>query len=223
MKKSDLKKLTHYICFNCATIFPIVDDEAMTCTECGYIIEPDLYDKIINYAFEAVYYGHDYREKYEEQINDRGEITERYCLHEPSTILCFLAIAALSGVVGNLSTELVKKAFKTILNKVKNCKEDIGQNKVSFLKDAEIDVYIQQVNVFHNDFQGIDPSVKAEITKEIFIHELIDSLLPEMKKKNMEITEKMIFEIVKQTFDRVKTRQKLSKQDFENFWKAIGK
>lgn len=215
-----MNESTHYICFNCASIFPIVEDKELSCHDCGYAVKAETYNKIMNYAFDAAYFGHLYRKAYEKQLAEKKEIKRRYFLGEPSTILCFVAVAALSGVIGNLTTELVKKIYRAIASKAKKCNEDIGQKEDAFLNNFDIDVYIEEVKIFHNDFQGIDPAVRSSIKEEMIVHEMGNSLLP-MINKGEDISQEMIAEAVKKAFEKIESRKKLSKQDIDNFWKAI--
>jgi len=173
----------------------------------------------MNYAMSSVYYGYDYRKKYDKQITEKGEITTVHALSDSATILNFLAVAALSGIIGGISYDAVKKIFRQILNLAKNCKENIGQDKIEFYVDNDIDIFIQMIKEFHFDFEGVSPAVKSEIIKEMIIWELTDSVFS--IKKNGQISKEEIFEKLKQVIERVEHTKTLSKQDFIDFWDKV--
>jgi hypothetical protein len=219
LSKPDVKNLSHILCFNCCAIFTANKSSDIECPECGYCPNPDVYSKIMNYGIAAAYYGRDYRERYEKQLAKKGEIKERYALPDPATILCFLAVAALSGVIGGLSHDIVKSAFRKIIGNANKSQDDIGQTKINFINDNDINIFIQQVNTFHLDFKDIDSSVKSEIKKEIIIWELTDAIKSEVKDNKF--TKDDIYKAIKKGFEQAEHPRKPSKEDFAEFWKKI--
>ena len=214
-----MKKLSHIICFNCCAIYKAKKSLKIKCPECGYSPNRDMYSKIMNYGIAAAYYGHDYREKYEKQINKKGGIKTVYALPEPATILCFLAVAALSGVVGGISYDIVKSVFLKIIGNANKIKKNIGQNKIKFKNDNSIKVFINQMNTFYLDLKDIDPLVKSEIEKEMIIWDFCDAIHPELF--NGKYTKEEILEAIKKALIEKEHTQKPSEEDFVDFWKEI--
>ena len=103
---------TLILCTHCAHLFEPSDDE-LGCLQCGQIVRLETYKPLFLFAAEANRYGVDYREVYQ-AMNDEGQGgTEAFSL-APNEIGSFLAIAALSGIVGNASYETLKRAFQKI-------------------------------------------------------------------------------------------------------------
>lgn len=67
---------------------------------------------LLNFAREAVMYGYLYPKA--SRKDESAGVRKRYAL-EPATILVWLGLAALGGIVGGLSHDLVKLAMKKIL------------------------------------------------------------------------------------------------------------
>lgn len=221
MNKPDSTHLTHALCFNCSTIFPVLKNESRKCPRCEYSPEPKLYSTIIDYAMAAVYYGRDYRQRYEKQLEETGQIKEVYALPDPNIILTFLAASVLSGIIGNLSSDLVKSAFHAILRKAKKNAENIGQKDVNFTNETEINIFIHQINEFNINFQNVNPVVKREIEKEMLIWSLSNAMTSEIKNGNF--TKEAIHNAVLKGFESAKKTQKPSPVDFANFWREIDK
>jgi hypothetical protein len=175
----------------------------------------------VEVAISAVYYGHDYRQKYEKQLTEKGEIKEAYALPDPTIILSFLAVAALSVIVGNLSYDIAKKAFLAIWRKAVKSQDDIGQHKINFTNETEINIFIGQIKEFHLNFPNINPLVKSEIEKEMLTWELSNAVKSEIT--NDKFTKDDVFNAVKRGFENAEHPQKLSEKDFNEFWKAIKK
>lgn len=223
MSKPDTKNLKYVLCFNCCTIFSAKNNPDKKCPDCGYCPNPHQYKKIMTYAISSVYYGHDYRQRYEKQIIEKGKIIEKYALPDPLPILIFLAVQVLRYIISGISYDIFKKAFHVILRKAFKLKGDIGQNKINIINNADIKIFIQQINDFHLDFKDIDPAVKREIKKEMFIWEQVEAEKKAMKnliKKN-KVTEEDIFNETMKELKKVKYLHKPSKKDFTGFWGKI--
>lgn len=221
MGKPDSSNLTHALCFNCAAIFPVLNNPSKKCPQCGYSPAPEQYSAIINYAISAVYYGHDYRQRYEQQLNEKGEIKVVYALPEPSIILTFLAVSALSGIIGSISYDIVKSAFRMILRKAKKSQDNIGQNKINFTDESAINIFIGQINEFNVNFQNINPAVKSEIEEEMLAWSLSNAITSEIKEGSL--TKEAIHNAFKKGFENAEHPQKPSAEDFGKFWKEIDK
>lgn len=211
--------ISYALCFNCASIYPLTHDSQYICPSCGFAVDGRLYGRIIEYAKAAVYFGYNYRKFYEKQLDVNGKITKKAALFDPVTLACFLGVAALSGVIGNMSYDLVKKALRKITKNSNKLNKDIGQNKISFSKDSEINIFIQYVKEFHLDEFSTAGEIKYEINKERIIYSLTETLYPVLSKGTA--NREKIHEAVKEAFDKFSKADKPSIEDFDSFWKRI--
>lgn len=75
------------LCLGCAHIYYVANEKGrfLTCPRCGFKVGRGRYKKIINFSYEAVRYGFDYRIAYQ-NLEDGSDGEERktvYCLAEP--------------------------------------------------------------------------------------------------------------------------------------------
>ncbi len=103
---------TLILCTRCAHLFE-QDAYDLNCPQCGQIVHIETYKTLFRFAAEANRYGVDYREVYQEMLDDGDAGQEAFSL-SPSEIASFLVMAALSGIVGNASFESLKLVFRKI-------------------------------------------------------------------------------------------------------------
>ncbi|MBW2738870.1 MAG: hypothetical protein JRE64_08485 [Deltaproteobacteria bacterium] len=219
MKNQD--NMSQILCFGCASIYEFPSDDDYTCPFCSYSIDGEKYKRILEYAKKAVYYGYEYRMAYEKQINDQGKITLKHALFDPVTLTCFIGIAALSGIIGNASYDILKKVIGEILNKSKKVPDNIGQDKMTFFSETNIEIFIQYIREYHQEKSSAVDEVNYEIEKEGIIWNLTDTLYPVLKRGKP--TRDEIHEAVNKAFDKRKETKKLKNTDFESFWNNIEK
>ncbi|MDP3182382.1 MAG: hypothetical protein Q8M54_06145 [Desulfobaccales bacterium] len=171
---------------------------------------------MMNYAMYTVYYGYYYRRAYEKQLSKEGDITTHYALIDPSDLACFLALSALSGIIGNLAYDLIKKAFLTIIKKSETLGKEIGQSNISISSEGDMNIFIQYIEEFHLDADNISPRIKQGIFNEIVSWEVTDIAM-----KSKPINKEELAEIYKQAIINVKRIDKPLSQDFINFWKQL--
>jgi len=216
VSKLDARKLSHTMCFSCAQIFPKKREDPIGCPSCGFAIHAETYHRIITYAICAVYYGHDYRRAYDKQMAEHGEITTRYALPDPATVLCFCGAAALSNIIGGIAYDLVKKAIRAVVNRARSIDQDIGQSRVFLNTAEEIDSFIQCVREYCADHGAIDRAVLLEIEREEIVCEITE-LIP----KTSSPTKDEILEAVRKAIGNVKERKHPSGDDFNSFWEEL--
>lgn len=222
MSKPDARRLSHIICFSCAQISPSKRENPIRCPSCGFAIDAETYRRIMRYAISAVYYGHDYRKAYEKQMAEHGEITTRYALPDPATLLCLCGAAALSGIIGGIAYDCVKKAIRTVVNRARSVDQDLGQSIVFLDTDDEIDSFIECVRQYCLDHGAIDQAVLVEIQDEEIVWELTDatsSLISETTSP----TKKEIVEAVRKAIGNVKEPRRPTRDDFNTFWEELPK
>lgn len=158
-----------YLCTNCGFI-----NENLLCSNCDYEINQTEYEKLSEYVKRAVHYGYQYRVKYEKQVFESGSVRVKYSLFQPDRWYEWLAMAALSGLVGSYGTDLVKFIGKQILlslqPKIDSQKLNQEEQKiVTFLLDNnQLNKFTIYINNYYNGMSNIDKNVEEAIIEEEF-------------------------------------------------------
>jgi len=144
------------------------------CTHCNLLLKRNLIQAFRSISFDAIYFGHIYKSKYENQINsDLNNIygyyrpKKTFFLKPPSDLLIYLATLAFSGIIGGLAYDYFKKLSKKLFF---SQKERLKKKEVSKIKVA-----LREILTYANDELG---SVKKnhKIEVEDFKHiDLIDN------------------------------------------------
>jgi hypothetical protein len=211
--------LSHALCFKCASIYTSSSADEYICPFCHYSIDEALYRKILNYAKIALYYGYDYRKAYEQQIHTDSKIAKKYALSDPVTVACFIGVAALSGIIGGASYDLVKRVIGKIMRSSKEFSDNIGQDKITVSNETDIKVFIQYIQEFHEGKSNAVDEIKSEIEKERIIWNLTDTLYPVLTEGNP--SREQIHEAVKMAFDKYQNIDKPLPTDFDSFWEDV--
>jgi hypothetical protein len=165
-----------------------------------------------------LYYGFQYRRIYEKQIETTGKITAEHALADPAALSCFLAVAALSGIIGGVSYDLVKKVVRKILSNSQKLEQDIGQDRISMSHEMDIEIFVQYIEEFHTGKLNAVDEIKSEIEKEQICWILTDTLPNPTKGP---LSREDIREAVKEAFHKYQNLDKPSNKDFDSFWKEI--
>jgi DNA-directed RNA polymerase subunit RPC12/RpoP len=164
-------KPMQYLCTNCGHI-----NENILCSNCGHQIDETEYEKLRDYAKRAVHYGYQYRVEYERQVSESGDVTVKYSLFQPETWYEWLAVAALSGLVGTYATDLVKFVGKQILSllqsKIENqTLNNEEQKMVNFLSDSnQLNKFTIYIKNYYNGMPKVDKRVENAIIEEELAH-----------------------------------------------------
>ncbi|MFC5457763.1 hypothetical protein [Prosthecobacter fluviatilis] len=162
----------HRFCLACAAIDK-VDSTTLVCDECGSKQDPVQYNSLYSFGADCVEYGQLYREMYERD-KANGNASSRYSLPPFDQLLIFAGVSAISGIIGNLAYDTIKAAIQKIVKSAK--KDDSKQNdlfSIQFLrKEQNIDVFIDNINLYLQGLPGVDPAVKAAIAEEQIVHEM---------------------------------------------------
>lgn len=213
MKKSQL-----VLCFSCANVFRLKKEMNLTCPECGFTVNLDNYEKLFKYANDAVYFGYCYRKTYEKDFKNEGKITNRYALAPLSEIFIFIGIAAICGIIGGISYDIVKKViskmkYKTSNIKIKYYYKDL--NKI--LNDSkELRIFIEYIDEFCGGLNNIKQEIKYEIKKEMFIC-MSSKIIFEKKPKS----KKEIYESFLRANELIENIEKPKSSNFKNFWNNL--
>ena len=102
---------TFTICWRCGSLKVTAKKVALVCNECSFSISDGDYHALFDFGRDAILFGVYYRQRYEDQIQEHGEITRKYCLAEPPVVLSFIGGVMAGGIIGNASYDLVKSAL----------------------------------------------------------------------------------------------------------------
>jgi hypothetical protein len=187
-----------------------------------------LYSRLLSYASEAATFGHAYRVKYEE-LHRQGKLygpkVTRYSI-SLTEIWAFAAIAALSGIIGNVAYDVVKAALSRITSCLRKGKtKAVGTPIPRLLRTEEgVNIFIQHVQDFCNGLRKLDPDVKRAIVGEMMVHLLVDLTDTDgtpgtvRKVKLGPRDEEALKEILMRPFLAGSITDKPVSQDFDGFW-----
>lgn len=205
-------------CIHCGHIN---DDTVKVCESCGFKYDKRTYKRLMGYAKQAVKYGYDYRKAYEEQIKIDNEIYINYKLPEPDSLYQWLALAALSGVVGNVAYDIVKKLAKKFYHKVFQLKENKRYDEIrKFLSDdKQLEIFTNYIREYYNNFPDINPKVKKAIEQEIFLDNSYETLeetrelmsaFDSDRKKYLQLYKKYRVRAKKRVYSKMKNKPSIS-------------
>lgn len=224
-KENDFRK----ICFHCASIYEMEDGEILVCPICGRSILSSEYERVMQNIRQAVFGGWTCRVEYEE-AEDAGK---RYYTEHCGEILNFVAVAVVSGLIGNMSYDIVKKIFTKIGSYLKLSKKSHeDETLIDFLESSEkIKKFSEYISAYYDEYERVDTETRNAIMEEVFVDHvshIMDSLI-KIKHKDIDIdkvmedsphTREEIMKMVLEIRNKVNT-PKLEKSDFEEFWDDI--
>lgn len=212
------------ICFSCACIFTDNDrGRFVDCPECGFSIGRGRFRKIMQWAYEAVRYGFDYRRSFERARTDQAESIEtiHFCLSPPEQILVFAAAAAASGIIGNAAYDLIKAAIKKIINECSNKGMQPRAETIRLLTDQqEFEQFLKYLEEFYRGMSGVDEKIRAHILEEVFADKMSEYSKKALEKYDPFDPEMFKFE-VKKVIQKLKNRDVPSNSDFKSLWKVL--
>lgn len=157
------------LCLNCASIFTI-STWRKKCPECHQKINMKMYNRIKYIAWGAIYHGYMYPKTYDEDKKKYGYTKYAYMLHSPSELLQFIGIAAISGVIGGVAYDVVKKIASKIKReydeKGLNEKEDLAY-KYSSDQLGDIMKYIERYLCSKSNMNEEEIKIIQQLFKEI--------------------------------------------------------
>ena len=224
-KEGDFRK----ICFHCASIYEMEGEEILTCPVCGKSILLSEYEKVMQGIRQAVFGGWTCRAEYEGAEDDG----KRYYTEPCGEILNFVAVAVASGLIGNMSYDIVKKVFGKIVSYLKRSKKNCeDETLAAFLESPEkIKKFSEYISAYYDEYEGADAKTKNAIMEEVFVDHvshIIDGLI-KMRHKDIDIdkvmedsphTREEIMKMVLEIRDKVNAKR-LEEEDFKGFWDDI--
>lgn len=199
------------LCFKCAELY-----EGDKCVCCGESY-PDNYEAILERSEQAYEMGVRYRQFFDEQVKSKGKVNCYASLVPPEQWLIFIGVAALSGVIGNATYDLVKSVIKKIIEKAKI----EGENKIAdkYDSDEKIEILIIQINEYINSPEKIHPEVLRGIKEE---ERVDDSMYGFSEIMELNSNEKLSPEEVEKEIKKIKDRKlkakSIDEKNFAHFW-----
>ncbi len=224
----NLIRLIRYRFFLLAGLFPYflgqtvafnIQEELneIICPECGFTVERDTFERLMKYASEAMRFGYHYRLVYEDDYRKEGRLSSRYALSPLGIALSFAAIAALSGVIGNISYDIIKKVIQKIKEKSSNPDDSSAKSYNILNNEEEFRVFTMYIEDFHNDLQNVIPEIAAAVIREMIVDKTLEleDLGADLKG------EKDPVYYLLQASIQVRRKKKPHSTDFADFWKKI--
>ncbi|MBU4277512.1 MAG: hypothetical protein KKC30_12290 [Proteobacteria bacterium] len=162
--------VVNVLCFRCANIFAHKLKHKLTCPHCSYSVDTEDYIRIYYYAKNAIYFGHIYKKAYQDQKKKQGKITSKYHIPDVDQAAIWLGMALLSGIIGNIGTDVAKKVFKIIARRVKDKNGSLPENIGT--SEPEINILVENLLLYVGQFNGVDKEVRETIIEEMIVHKL---------------------------------------------------
>jgi DNA-directed RNA polymerase subunit RPC12/RpoP/transcriptional regulator with XRE-family HTH domain len=211
-------EVRNILCFKCAEIFSATNSRNYTCPSCGFKITSIKYSKIVNRAYSAVYFGYLYRLEYEKQISKKGEVVEHYQMAPPPELLLFIGVAALSGVIGNLTYDLLKNAIQWIIKSWCSRHRSPSAHKYEKWSNADLELFVKYIAEYH--YEKIPAEIDGLIKKEQIICAISTGIIRHARE-NENWDRSSIAKAMKEAMERLNRQNRLYEKDFSCFWKEI--
>lgn len=163
----------------------------------------------------------------EESMRNKYRMKARYQRYipflPPADITCWVVLAALSGIIGGASWEVVRKVIRKITGDSKKITDDIGQTRIQVNNSKDINVFIKYIKEYHYDKVTAPEEVKYHMAKEKMIDRMGKVTLPIVERygsKGLPSQEEFTKEVAK-AFDEYEDVRKPNGEDFDSFWKDV--
>ncbi|MFC1876504.1 hypothetical protein ACFL2E_04430 [Thermodesulfobacteriota bacterium] len=159
------------ICLRCINIFQI-DQDSPVCPSCGTQFNEEEYKTALRYAKDAVYFGYYYRNYYEKQLRDKGKVEKHGFISPPEPLLSWIALVALSGIIGSISYDLFTAVIKKIVSQFQQHpnKEELPGIHI-FEDQDEAKKFMIYLGHYYAGLRDIDEDARNAIYHEMIVHE----------------------------------------------------
>lgn len=221
--------MENLICIRCASVYEPSKDELYRCPKCSFVVKKEFYNKLINYAKGAAEYGYIYRLTYEQDYERDKTLSKRYKL-SAEEIWTFCALAALSGIIGNVAYDVLKGATKKIIDQFKSKGDsgDINEIEDVMNNSDKFDLFIYYLTDYYNGMPNVNPAIRDTIVEEIQADSFSDTMSTLMAslEKPERISQKHqdINKILKETLSQEEITsdvQTPEQSDFDEFWQMF--
>lgn len=214
MDYSFFRRMSHKICLGCANVSSMTKKGGCyVCCNCGHTVSWRLYKQLVCSAANCAYYGYLYREAYEKQLRAQKKITTYYALPEPSVLLVFCALAALSGIVGNASYDFVKKIVKRLAVELKD---------KTMLKEAKVTRFYESIEQYCRQSSTVDVRVREAIAHEEYVWTLTHARIKlyelDITKLSEEDRAKVTANALKEAIALAESQKLPDDKNFKGWW-----
>ncbi len=207
------------MCFSCANIYRIKKGKKAVCPDCGFVVKRSTYERLLKYASEAVQFGYDYRRCYERDYRKDRKLETRHFLLIPAVVWNFIALAALTGIIGGASYAFVKKVIRKIGEKMPNVAGGCDKKLYNLLNDdKKLENFIQYIEDFHSGFPRLNQKIKGVIIQEILTNKASE-ISEERKAKKKIDAKRVAAEAIRSVILKVRPQR----SDYKDFWNRLAK
>jgi len=209
------------LCFNCALIFETQDNETLVCPECYFTTERNLYERVLESARDAALFGYFYRKAFERNA-EKGDTRTRYAL-AIDDIFIFLALAIVSGVVGNAAYDASKMALKRIAAQAHARYEQWGElTQLRLLENQEeVNRFVKYVTEFPQSIKTLPTEIRLAIVEEMLVDVTVERLRPDLQGISPEEFAKLRDEAFSESIIKIVNRLKSSPENMNHFWRSV--
>ncbi|MEQ1912237.1 MAG: hypothetical protein ABMA15_25680 [Vicinamibacterales bacterium] len=206
------------LCLRCAALHhrgatPLV------CPVCGFEISPTDYSAIERYAREAAYFGYLYRQQFEKDFAKNPESEIRYYLVPPGEILTYLALVAVSGIIGGASWDLCKLAFQRIRARLSPTDDERESTLRSELRGEAVDQFFEYMRDYHAGRLGSSNEVAAAVREERLAHRLTERVTPLLRAPMPDGVDPEKF--IADAIGKIEDPPRPQPEDLRNCWSEI--
>jgi uncharacterized OB-fold protein len=166
MKAERRNRSREIFCLNCAHVFlpkKVTSARSAVCPECGHRTNLSEFDELYGDAARVLRYGHLYRAIFERQIKEQPEIKSMASLADAPYSLVFATVAALSGIIGNASYDLIKNIIRRLQG---SHPERYHYGNLKLKSEQDIQVFIRHTREYVDDLTDVDEKIKGLIREE---------------------------------------------------------
>lgn len=150
-----------HLCTKCLSLNLVKIDSSLQCKDCLYIQSISNYNKKLKSAKDSVRFGYQYRKRLAYDSKRNLNLINTYHLKELHDAFAFIGLAAISGIIGNFSSDKLKQALNSIL-KDSLIIEINDKEFQAFLKsEAQQKMFLKYIEEYRNKKVG-KPKKKAK-------------------------------------------------------------
>lgn len=221
---------TRVLCLSCGSIEQFAAGDNIVCGNCGESTNRELMLRLYEYAAEVYYYGHQYRDYYE-QAYSRSKNPPKPSLAFAGEAFAWVMLAVLSGVLGNAAYD----AIKVVIAKIR---DDVAAGKLPArdytrfleLSDEQLGELIGAARDYCDGMEGLTREVRAAIAEEIVAdtvaHEplLAAEMIKLMQRKEVKPKHRKRFaELLRGALAKSRERTQPAPTTFNGLWSRLGK
>lgn len=184
------------ICLSCAQIFKNSSRSRVLCPICHFVCTRQHYEELLLYARDAVYFGLIYRDTYEQDVRHEGKWETHRAIpinHSTLELLAFAGLAAVSGIIGNASYDLVKTVIQRVReHPLARRRSDLSNHDqfLNVIDEGNIRHFLSRMKAHTNDYRGVNPKVRERLKQEQIVHVLAPVISGRTPCKNIVVSQK---------------------------------